>query len=101
MVLEIEPTFYAAGKYYVRFELHGHGLSNIPSNAVGVWATDNNDPLASRETPYPMTILEKNDELLVIGQSYDSSHATPFYLGAILSPDRQVVYWINDTKPLP
>lgn len=24
-----------------------------------------------------------------------------YYLGALVSQDRQIVYWVNDTEPLP
>lgn len=64
----------------------------------------NNDPLRNRYAASD-TVVEKitaRDETQ-ISFATDTSHAYGIatYLGAIYSEDRQTIYWVNETRPLP
>lgn len=83
----------------------GLGFDNIPDDALGILATDNNNPLERLNTDvrdYLFNITSKNNELLSLHQSYDTApHTVNSYLGAIVSNDRSEIYWVNRTNPLP
>lgn len=67
-------------------------------------ATDNDAPLAGRDTtsPYYYGDVEvRSAEEVSLRTKSLSSHQFPTYVGAILSADRSVVYWVNETRPLP
>lgn len=86
------------------YVLLGSGFDSIPGDAVGVTAADNNDPLAGKDNDSPGWLYEiqtKNDNQIVLHQVAEATHNIPTYLGAIVSADRQTVYWTNDTEPLP
>ena len=104
VVNEITPSYYASGDYQLEFELHGSGFLGIPVDAVGVPSSDNNDPLRSRNTMVEtsvMTIVSRTDTTMLIRANGSVQHQNPLYLGALLSGDREIVYWVNDTAPLP
>lgn len=84
--------------------LRGDGLSLIPSNAVGIMATSNQDPLAFLGTDDPgylYDITEHSNMRIVVSQRAAGPHSRNTYLGAITSPDGSVVYWVNESEPLP
>lgn len=86
------------------FDLAGHGFGYIPSDAVGIVATDNNAPLANRYSDNPsanMVIMSKSEDAMRLSYSYAHQISVPLYLGAIVSSDRSEVYWINENRPLP
>ena len=101
---EITPTYYAYGEKNTKFVLKGRGFDNIPLDAIGIFANDNDKPLVSRYTHdngliYDMIIVSE-DTLEFVNRSPISYH-TANYLGAIISADRETIYWVNETRPLP
>ena len=98
------PTYYAEGERPSTFVLQGRGFDNIPNDAVGVYSDNNDDPLQNKDTTVAyrlFDVIEKSSTLMVMGHQVSTTVASPVYLGAILSSDRQTVYWINESKPLP
>ena len=103
-MFEISPNYYAAGVENLRYELSGVLFDSIPNDAVGVLADDNNEPLAYVDTSQPsllFSISEKTANRMVATQNTTGSHGSNTYLGAIVSSDRQTIYWVNETNPLP
>lgn len=103
MVSEILPTYYAAGEYTYEFEIIGRGFDSLPNDMVGVPMTSNENPLqfrnaASRESM--MTIAERSNTRLVMKAAAPYNHVAAS-IGALLSNDRTIVYWVNDTNPIP
>lgn len=100
---EITPTYYAAGTYILRFVLKGANFNTIPDDAVAVPAVKNDEPLEYRDTIVAanvMTIESRSANEIVFTTAVAVQHGQT-YLGGILSSDRQTVYWVNNTKPLP
>lgn len=82
----------------------GKWFDTIPNDAIGIAATNNNNPLlylGSMNATFLMRISEKNDNLIKMTQDEAHSHGGSVYLGAIVSADRQTIYWVNTTQPLP
>lgn len=46
-------------------------------------------------------ITSQSDTSLTLEQNLHFTHNMPTYLGAIVSLDGSVIYWVNDTRPLP
>lgn len=99
----MSPSYYAEGNHRPVFEVAGHGLLSIPWDAVGVISNDNNDPLIFKDRldSFIYTVLTgRSNERLDFIQP-ENHYYTSFYLGAIVSADRQTVYWVNRSRPLP
>lgn len=67
-------------------------------------AAYNDNPLQFRYTTEGTQMYgidSKTDTLMEMSQVITSQHGLNVYLGAILSADRETIYWINDTEPLP
>lgn len=82
----------------------GHGFLNIPEDALGIFASDNNNPLQYIDTDVNEWLFELSiidDTQLTATCIHPNIHTGSNYLGAIVSADRQTVYWINNTNPLP
>ncbi len=76
----------------------------IPNGAVGVLATDNNDPLQYKGTTSRYLLYDihiDSDTLMTAAPESALSLTAGLYLGGITSADGSVVYWVNDRKPLP
>lgn len=103
-MVNINPTYYAAGNPTNQYRIDGFGFNNIPTNAVGIFSADNNLPLyyintSTSEWLFDIEVI--NDNVLIATCRMPNTHSTPNYLGGIVSEDRQTIYWINSTKPLP
>jgi hypothetical protein len=75
----------------------------IPEDAVGIPAADNENPTELINTQYPDLVgilTERSDTMLKFTSSQSSTHGAS-YLGCIVSADRQTIYWVNNSKPLP
>ena len=86
------------------FEVTGHNLDLIPPDAVCVVSQHNETPLENRGvTSYWAfaPIIEQSEGRLVFDNERTAEYDGPHYLGAILSADRQTIYWVNETQPLP
>ena len=84
--------------------LSGSGFDLIPSDAVGVIALTNDAPLANINTErddWLFDLTNKTSTDMVFDQKILASHDRATYLGAIVSADRQTVYWVNESRPLP
>lgn len=104
MVDEVTPNYYAAGVWSYRFTIRGHGLEYIPDDAVAITARDNNTPLAERDAVTDFLVLhiaERDGNSVTFETGVEHTYTVPRYLSAILSAERETVYWVNDTKPLP
>lgn len=84
--------------------LEGLGFGHLPVDAVGIYSADNNDPLHNQyatEVYRTFRITERTDTMMVLVANQSFVVRDPVYLSAILSSDRETVYWVNNTKPLP
>lgn len=82
----------------------GHGFMNLPGNAVAIIASSNDNPLEYKDlldNNYIFTISERSDERIVFVHTTTSATSRDYYIGAIVSRDRSVVYWVNESRPLP
>ena len=82
----------------------GEHFAQIPNNAVGLYAVSNDDPLASRYGDvdwYFYDIVENTGTSMRLVSRNAFGHAVANYLGGIVSADRQIVYWVNNSRPLP
>lgn len=76
----------------------------IPDDAVGIAAGSNTEPTRSINTTYAgnlYQIVERDRNSIRLVQIDHSAHGSNTYLGCIVSADRQTIYWVNDTRPLP
>lgn len=67
-------------------------------------ALSNDNPLVYKDTEvtdWLYRITEKSENEMTLVQINPPSHGAPTFLGAIVSNDRQTVFWVNDTNPLP
>lgn len=104
MVDSVSPSYYAAYTTDEGFRLTGHRLDVIPSGAIGIAAYKNDNPLAGIDATSPLRlfhITEKSETSLMLVNDDGGSHAQDCYLGAIVSADRRVIYWVNEFRPLP
>lgn len=81
--------------------LSGLNFDLIPNDAVGIVALDNNNPLYYQHAvaQYTFPIVRKTDTEIELSNSTTMNHDS--YLGAIVSSDRETVFWVNETRPLP
>lgn len=87
----------------MEFTINGSGFDLIPINAIGLPATNNDEPLQflnTTDTHLVAQIVSHSDASISFAASGASSH-NALYLGCIVSADRSVVYWINESRPLP
>ena len=88
--------------------MQGERFNDLPADAVAIAMRDNDNPLEFLDIPYTpderrhaiMTIIERTDTTMTMACEVASEHGA-LSIGAITSADRQVVYWVNDTRPLP
>lgn len=104
MVESVNPTYYAARVLNSGFVLKGKGFSLIPNDAIGLYSNQNNNPLVYRQSLSPDTLYvienKTNTTIEFVSMEPLETHGAN-YLGAIVSADRQTIYWINETMPLP
>lgn len=101
---EITPPFYANEEIVSEYTLRGAGFSSIPEDAVGLYSSDNANPLERLNTDSQsllFSVVVDDDTTLRAICMQPSKHYRDNYLGAIVSADRQHVYWVNDAEPLP
>lgn len=87
----------------MEFTINGSGFDLIPNDAIGLPATNNDEPLQfllTTDTHLVAQIVSYSDTSIRFVASGDSSH-NALYLGCIVSADRSVVYWVNESRPLP
>lgn len=67
-------------------------------------STQNDNPTVNKDTVYAswiFDIVEKTDNNMLVEQRQGDALGAATYLGCIVSADRQTVYWVNETQPLP
>lgn len=106
MVNEITPPYYAELAYQkAEFNLRGKHFDLIPNDAIGVLARENGNPTELVNTSSAVYLLEVmnriDDTDVTFEQGEIHNLSTPVYLGAIVSLDRQTIYWVNRSQPLP
>lgn len=106
VVTEISPAYYAtfptSGTSVYR--LKGFGFNSIPAGAVGRLSYSNNNPQAYKEDDtgihsYSIEVVSNNE--IIARKNSPTYTVGDTYLGCICSADGSVVYWTNETKPLP
>lgn len=83
--------------------LSGRYLDQIPDGAIGFLGTQNAHPtnhIGSDLTQWQVPIVSKTATEIVLEQDRSYTLGMSF-LGCIASLDGSVIYWINDTSPLP
>ncbi len=104
VVLSCSPNYYAAGVMNTGFELTGQFFELIPNDAIGVFAKNNSNPLQYINSTYAPMIYDivsrGTGRMTLLCREANTGHEANF-LGAIISADRQTVYWENSTNPLP
>lgn len=104
MVFEVSPNYYASSAEEHGYVLRGLNFNQIPSDAIGILSTENDEPLRHINTvinPFMYRIIDKGETTMRLEQSEAEAIGAPTYLACIVSSDRQTVYWVNQTRPLP
>lgn len=100
---EITPTYYADGNHRLEFTLKGEGFNSLPNDAVATPMISNDSPLEFRDDQQGYNVMSmtriSDTEVQFIAASAVNHSAKS--IGAILSADRSMVYWVNETNPLP
>lgn len=102
-VYEVTPTYYASGQIERTFSLSGSGFLGIPPDAIGVLSNSNDDPLIwlYQAGGFRFATVNVIDDRQMIVDNEEHAISANVYLGAIVSADKQTIYWRNDSKPLP
>ena len=100
----MSPNYYASGVVTSDYVLSGDNFNNIPADAIGIYAIDNDNPLANRYSDtewFLFDIVEKSNNTMRMKNRNPVAHSDANYLGAIVSSNRNTVYWVNNDRPLP
>lgn len=75
----------------------------VPDDALLVVSNNNDNPLAFIDgaARYFYPITSRTDSSIVFSLSTSNSFGEDMYGAAIVSQDKQTVYWENKSKPLP
>lgn len=84
--------------------LRGENFDLLPEGCIAMTSYLNSNPLVNRyETGarhrLAVNVVNKNE--IQLTQSNEYYHSIQTYVGAIMSADRETVYWVNETAPLP
>ena len=88
----------------MQYEVTGSGFNSMPAQIVGIAASDNNNPLRHRYENFPAFLLypiERSDTRLVLEARNTEQYNSRYYLGGIVSEDRETLYFVNNSNPLP
>lgn len=99
----ITPNYYAAGNFKVEYIVTGSGFSALPSNVIAVSSNDNDNPLVGRYQTNPdiyAVMIERTDTMVRFAANSNLGHSA-LYLGAIVSNDREHIFYLNTSRPLP
>lgn len=83
--------------------LTGSGFGRIPSDALGLLAYDNDNPLRfinDSEGVHLYGIESQTETEISLRMVTQTALSLDNYLGAIVSADRQTIYWVNESEPL-
>lgn len=76
----------------------------ISDDAMGIFSSKNDEPLRFRYSGDPsffFDVVDKSFGSITLRPRIEVTHHVAGYLGAIISKDRNVVFWVNETRPLP
>lgn len=99
-VSSFAPGYYASGGYELAFDLIGDGFDLLPQDAVAVPMSIGGDPLQYRyiqDTGVVMRLVSATTTTASFATGVTASHSAST-IGAILSADREKVYWVNETN---
>lgn len=88
----------------MRYDFNVELVDVDPTQLVAVVMYDNNNPLQERyseETYSVLPFYAYNDGVLSFQWGVTGSISIPYSVGAIMSLDRETIYWVNETKPIP
>ena len=100
MVETISPAYYATGEQDRGYVVKGSGFMSIPMDAVGIMSDNKVEPLKLIDSTNPRFLYSVNvrtDTRLELMPMQSATHNAPVYLGGIVSNDRSVVYYVNET----
>lgn len=104
MVESLTPNYYAAGERSDVLIVRGYGFGQL-RDAIAVTAYHNYNPLQYLNSDDPRMLYDfyyvSPTEARLVSQSGVTSHSDPYFIGAFVSRDRQTVYWVNESNPLP
>lgn len=103
-MFDVAPTYYAEGLVARHFTIMGANLMQIPNGAIGVMSTDNDNPtmnVGNITAVNSGVYTALNNGSAQVRQDVSHTINSPAYLGAIVSADGSVIYWVNNTRPLP
>lgn len=97
----ITPEYYgsATGVRLLHFDIYGSWLTNLPSDAVGWLSANNLDPTSGIAQGWRVRLVEQSFWHAAFEWNVEFSPRN--FLGCITSRDGSVVYWVNNTRPLP
>ena len=101
IVNAVTPNYYE-GKteaFHYVFEVDGQWLTNLPDDAKGHFSTSNRRPTEGIQRGWNIELTEKSFNHVRF--EHDSHFAVNIYLGCITNADNSVIYWVNDSEPLP
>lgn len=87
----------------MEFAIEGRNLDLLPNDIIGVVSNHNDNPLEGRysvDDNFYCQVVSITTNTLVLSARSAVPHGA-LYLGGIVSNDRTVVYWQNDSAPLP
>lgn len=75
----------------------------MPVDVLGLMATNNDAPLANLNDDRALMKASVTvvSDIEVILNNGTHTFSADNYLGCIVSADRQTIYWVNETRPLP
>lgn len=85
------------------FEVYGD-LGIIPNDAVAIMSDDNTNPtvyIGTQNVNIILPIVDRSYGRIRFAGDVAITHGSPWYLGIIVSADRQTIYWTNNTQPMP
>lgn len=78
-------------------------MAQIPNDALALLSDNNGSPLRYRYSEDPALhapVVERGDGFIRFDNNITVDQSA-CYLGAIVSANRSIIYWENDTEPLP
>lgn len=105
VVYEVRPSYYAGGPQTPSFDLIGWNFNSLPEGAVGTLAFNNASPLSYRSTTnasrvFRVEVLDDARARALVSDWREHEYPGAFYLGCIVSSDREQLYWVNNSSPL-
>lgn len=105
VVYEVRPSYYAGGPQTPSFELVGWNFNSLPVDAVGTLAFNNASPLSYRTTTnasrvFRVEVVDNTRARALVSDWREHDYPGAFFLGCIVSNNREQLYWVNNSSPL-